>query len=270
MRLDAIKHYSERFLRAWIQHLDASVARNWFFVGEYWTSNLKDLSAHLKRFNSRMSLFDVQLVYNLSNLSQSRHGDLRTVFEGTLSKHYPANAVTFVQNHDTQETQALAAPVEPWFTAHAYALILLRANGGYPCVFYGDLYGIHGPCPRPPACGGKLPKLILARKLFAYGRQFEYFDQPDCIGWTRLGHATHSAGAGLAVVLNTSWSFAQKPMYIGRHCAGQKWTDIMDWAWGEVVIDENGIGVFPVGHRSMGVWVNAVAEGRTRLDRLIL
>jgi alpha-amylase len=66
--------------------------------------------------------------------------------------------------------------------AHAYALILLRATPAYPCVFYGDLYGIEGPKSRPPACGGKLPKLILARKLWAYGGMEEYLDDPLCIG----------------------------------------------------------------------------------------
>ena len=73
----------------------------------------------------------------------------------------------------------------------------------------------------------------------------------------------------MAVILNNGWCFAKKAMYVGRQCAGQQWTDIMDWAWGEVIIDENGIGVFPVGHRSMGVWVNGKAEGRTKLNRLI-
>jgi alpha-amylase len=66
--------------------------------------------------------------------------------------------------------------------AHAHALILLRLSPAYPCVFYGDLYGILGKKSRPPACGGKLPKMILARKLYAYGGMNEYWDEKECIG----------------------------------------------------------------------------------------
>lgn len=175
-----------------------------------------------------------------------------------------------MQNHDTQETQSLEAPVEPWFVPLAYALIFLRANCGYPCVFHGDLYGIQGPRPRHPSCGGKLPRLVLARKLFAYGRQHDYQDHPNCIGWTRLGDPAHSEGTGLAVVMNNSWRCLQKRMFVGRQSAGQRWTDILGWAWGEVVIDEHGEGVFPVGPRSVGVWVNSAAKERARVDDLAM
>ena len=37
--------------------------------------------------------------------------------------------------------QALCSWVQEWFKPLAYALILLRRDG-YPCVFYGDYYGI--------------------------------------------------------------------------------------------------------------------------------
>ena len=66
--------------------------------------------------------------------------------------------------------------------AHAYSLILLRAAQHYPCVFYGDLYGILGSCSRPPACGGKLPRIVLARKLWAYGPMNEYWEERECVG----------------------------------------------------------------------------------------
>lgn len=73
--------------------------------------------------------------------------------------------------------------IAPFFKPLAYALILLRWQG-QPCVFYGDLYGIQGgPNPRPgPSCGGKLPILTRARKLYAYGDQRDYFDKRHCIG----------------------------------------------------------------------------------------
>jgi alpha-amylase len=170
---------------------------------------------------------------------------------------------TFVQNHDTQESQSLEAPVEPWFVPLAYAFILLQANRGYPCVFYGDLYGIRGPKPRPPACDGKLPKLVLARKLYAYGPQINYFDRADCVGWTRLGHESHSGGAGLAVVMNAGWRTAHKRLSV-------RWTEILGRVETAVLIDRKGWGVFPVRPRSVGVWVSESAQHRAQIDDLEL
>ena len=177
---------------------------------------------------------------------------------------------TFVQNHDTQECQSLEATVEPWFVPLAYAFILLQANRGYPCVFYGDLYGIRGPKPRPPACDGKLPKLVLARKLYAYGPQTNYFERADCVGWTRSGHAAHSDGAGLAVMLNSGWRPAHKRMCVGQQHAGERWTDILGRLKSVTLIDRNGRGVFPVRPRSLGVWVDALALNRAQIDDLNL
>ena len=64
-------------------------------------------------------------------------------------------------NHDTQPYQALEAPIEPFFKPLAYALILLRFDG-YPCIFYGDLYGMDPNGDKqtfPPSCGGALANL---------------------------------------------------------------------------------------------------------------
>ena len=158
----------------------------------------------------------------------------------------------------------------------AYSLILLRADTGLPCVFYGDLYGciepeVDGRTFSSPASGGVLvPKLMLARKLYAYGSQLDYFDQTNCIGFTRTGHPSRSGGAGLAVVLTSGWTFASKRMYVGTRHAGERWTDILHCCWGEIIIDENGWGLFPVGPRSTAVWVNSAAEGRQFMDRFDL
>jgi len=177
---------------------------------------------------------------------------------------------TFVANHDTQEFQSLSAPVEEWFIPHAYALILLRLDGGYPCVFYGDLFGTRGPRPRRPACGGKLSRLVAARKLYAYGPQRDYFDHADCIGWTRLGHPSRSNGAGLAVLMTNSWSCQRKRMFVGHKHVGERWIDLLGWAWGEVVIDHHGFGTFPVGHRSVGVWTNAAAPEVHKITHFVM
>ncbi|KAF5010932.1 hypothetical protein F66182_15405, partial [Fusarium sp. NRRL 66182] len=134
-----------------------------------------------------------------SAVSQTREADLRLVFEKTLVKFEPEHAVTFVMNHDTQPHQALEAPISPAFKPLAYALILLRKDG-YPCIFYGDLYGIcshtanETGTPKkkkfrhphvPKELQRSLPAMILARKLYAYGEQQEYLPSRNCIGFVR-------------------------------------------------------------------------------------
>ncbi len=115
-----------------------------------------------------------------------------------------------------------------------------------------------------------MPKMMLARKLWAYGTQFDYFDDPHCVGFTRLGHPSRSGGHGLAVVMTNGWEFARKKMFVGRHHAGELWTDLLRWCPGHVVIDEAGWGDFPVGHRSVTIWVNSGAVGREMVDSFVL
>jgi alpha-amylase len=112
--------------------------------------------------------------------------------------------------------------------------------------------------------------MMLARKLWAYGSQYDYFDDPRCVGFTRLGHDSKSGGHGLAVVMTNSWEHATKSMFVGRHHAGETWTDLLKWCPGQVVIRDDGWGDFPVGHRSVAVWVNAQADGREEVDTLVL
>lgn len=274
MRLDAIKHYSNAFQVDLVRHLQEQYGRDFMIVGEYWTWNALTLSNIIGKFKGRVSLFDVQLVYNFSDFSKERArsnspvlGDLRRIFQGSLLEMHPRRSVTFVANHDTQETQSLEAVVESWFVPHAYALILLRQEG-QPCVFYGDLFGNNGPKPRRPAAGGRLPRLVAARERYAYGKQRDYFDEGDCVGWTRMGLTARNDGAGLAVLINSSWEVRMKKMLVGISHKGEVWTDLMGWAWGEVVIDEWGQGVFPVSARGVSVWAHKSAKGRDKIEKL--
>lgn len=43
MRFDAIKHYSEDFLRKFIKEMDRTYGEGWFFVGEFWKDSLGDM-----------------------------------------------------------------------------------------------------------------------------------------------------------------------------------------------------------------------------------
>ena len=269
MRLDAMKHYSMGFQRELVKKMEAQFGKDFFMVGEYWSSDSLVLSNIIGKFKGRLSLFDVQLVYNFSDISREKQVDLRKVFDGALVTMHPQRSVTFVANHDTQECQSLEAVVQEWFVPHAYALILLRGEG-LPTVFWGDVFGMNGPRPRRPGLGGRLVRLVSARKRWAYGKQKDYFDQVDCVGWVRSGDRRCSDGAGLAVLLNSGWEANGKKMYVGTSHAGEKWTDIMGWAWGDVEIDEFGEGMFPVGPRSISVWTAKDAKGRNKVDNLVM
>lgn len=265
IRFDAVKHFSEDFLRKFCQLMNETHGEGWFFVGEFWKDSLEDMGRYLDRMGRKFSLFDAPLVYNFSKLSKTEDADLRTVFDGTLVQAEPVNAVTLVMNHDTQPYQALEAPIEPFFKPLAYALILLRYDG-YPCVFYGDMYGMDPKSDKQtfaPSCGGALPKLTLARKLYAYGLQKDYFDYATCIGWVRYG--TWDKPFGCAVVMSNSGP-GEKRMHVGEMHAGEKWTDVLGWEDREVEIDGEGFGTFVCPSTSLSVWVNKEAEGRERFN----
>ena len=265
-RFDAIKHYSEDFLLDFIRHLDSQVGEGWFAVGEFWQMSLEGLTSYLAKMEHKFCLFDAPLVGNFSRISTGDKADLRSVFDSTLVQSEPYNAVTLVANHDTQPSQALAMPVAPWFVPLAYALILLR-DSGYPCLFYGDVYGIKGGVENdwlPPAAGGKIPDLALARKCYAYGEQNDYFDQANVIGWVRRG--TWDRPDGCAVVLSNA-DMGELRMWVGELHKGEVWTDVLGWEKGEVKIDDEGWGMFPVGGCSASVFVHREAKYRERFGK---
>jgi alpha-amylase len=179
---------------------------------------------YLSRMPRQFSLFDCELVYSFSRASNTNSADLRRIFDGTLVATEPVNAVTLVQNHDTQPGQNLPAPIQDFFNPLAYAFILFRREG-YPAVFYGHLYGLSGPNGfTPPICGGQLGDFILARKLYAYGDEDTYFDFPTCVGWVRRG--TWDRKDGCAVVLSNAGP-GWKRMYVGELHKGEVWTDVV-------------------------------------------
>ncbi|CAI7611668.1 unnamed protein product [Penicillium manginii] len=265
MRIDAAKHYSAAFQRDFVDHLRKTVGENYLLVGEYWRGEVEYLLNYLKIMEGRVSLFDVPLLGQISETSQTAGGDLRKIFKGTLVEHSPGHAVTFVGNHDTQPGQSLETTVVPFFKPIAYALILLRSQG-QPCVFYGDLYGLHGG-PNPlkcRSCKERLPILMRARKLYAYGEQRDYFDKRNCIGFVRYGNVMYPYGLA-CVISNTTAAY--KRMYVGRRHKGEEWSDILGWCLETVIIDNRGYGVFPVAAKSVSVWVHERAWGRKSLTR---
>jgi alpha-amylase len=158
-------------------------------------------------------------------------------------------------------------PIDPEFMAHGYSMILLRQEGR-PVVFFGDLYGLELPHVELPQCGGKLPDLVLARRLFAFGEQTNYFKDSDCIGWVR--HGTTEKPDGMAVVLSWTQEVPDSSddeeelprIQMKAGYPGQVFVDLLGWDKTEVLIDASGMGVFQCGWNSVSVYVNRDASGR--------
>ena len=185
LRLDALKHISKKFYRSWLAQMRASCGRELFTVGEYWSPRLEDLIDYLGE-DEPMSLFDVPLHYKFFFASNSMgQQDLSKLFEDTLVDEDPIHAVTFVDNHDTQPGQALQSTVEAWFKPSAYMAILLR-EAGYPCVFYGDLFGLptEDENAEPVPAVAELPLLMEVRQKLSYGAQHDYLGETGSGGWT--------------------------------------------------------------------------------------
>ena len=249
LRLDAVKHIPASFYKDWIRTLREQTKEELFTVGEYWTGDVSKLHRYITETEGEISLFDVPLHYNLATASKTENYDLSKIFEHTLVGENSSKAVTFVDNHDTQPGQALESFVERWFKPAAYSLILLR-NQGYPCVFYGDFYGIPHDNIEPLE---ELKTLIKLRKEKAYGEQHDYFDHPNYIGWTREGDDEHIK-SGLAVVISNAGD-GEKRMYMGTKFAGEKFIDCLERCEEVVIIDNEGYGNFKVKGKGASVWI---------------
>lgn len=258
-RLDAIKHIQGDFFSEWLDHLEHYAKRNLFCVGEYWTEDLATLNWYIGNTAGRMCLFDVPLHYNFHRASKSGgHYDMRTILDNTLMKTVPLYAVTFVDNHDTQPLQALESVVENWFKPIAYSIILLRAEG-YPCVFYPDYYGSvykdkgkDGNVHEVFLDSHKtmLDKLLYARNHYAYGEQYDYFDHPNLIGWTRIGTKHHPNP--MAVILSDG-SGGKKWMEVKK--INTQFVDITENSKEIISTNEHGWGEFACNGGSVSVWI---------------
>jgi len=250
-RFDAVKHMRFAFYRHWLRKLRKEVKEELFSVGEYWNSDVHALLHYLDATSYEFSLFDVPLHYRFYQAATSNGAfDLRTIFDDTLTRFRPDKSVTFVDNHDTQPSQALESYIPDWFKPIAYSLILLRQEG-YPCVFYGDLYGI--PYSNIPSGKRWLAPLLTARKNYAYGQQNDYFNDPNLIGWTREGDSEYQ-GSGLAVLISGG-DENNLSMYVGTHHADKQFYDCMGGFSEPITITSDGNGSFSVHGGSVSVWV---------------
>ena len=250
-RLDAVKHIRAEFYPEWLAEIEKISDKKIFAVGEYWSSNINVINEYIDKTNGCMSLFDIPLHYNFYRASISNGNfNMSHIFDGTLVESNPSKAVTFVDNHDTEPGQALESWVLDWFKPFAYALILLRKDG-FPCVFYGDYYGI--PEKQINSKQEALDIFLRIRKYFAYGEQIDYFDDYNVIGFTRLGDYEHQ-NSGLAVVMSNSTGGVIQ-MKVGEKFANTTFYDCTGNIVETVQVDNDGMGEFSCKDGSVSVWI---------------
>ncbi|MBA2795379.1 alpha-amylase [Streptococcus porcinus] len=250
-RLDAIKHIDATFMNHFIRYVRENIAPDLFIFGEYWKNNAHETDRYLKEVDMQIELVDVALHMNFFEASKGGNQyNMATLLDNTLMQVNSKFAITFVDNHDTQSGQALESQVEDWFKPLAYGLIMLRQEGT-PCLFYGDYYGVQGEHGQV-AFKDLIDKMAWLRKKLVYGKQVDYFDHANCIGWTELGN--DETNACLAVVM-TNGDRGWKHMEVGKLYAGQTFIDYLGHCSEEIIIDEDGWADFIVEPGSIAAWI---------------
>lgn len=250
MRLDAIKHMRDVFVKQFLETVRADRGNDFYAVGEYWNGDLDTLNNYLETIGNSIDLFDVPLHYNMFAASEQGEAyDLQKIFDNALVMTHPDCAVTFVDNHDSQIGSSLESQIKDWFKPLAYGIILLMEKG-YPCVFYGDYYGMEG---KESPHKLIIDILLEARNKYAYGEQRNYFTHPATAGFVRMGDKEHE-GSGLAMLISNGKD-GDKIMNVGTLRKGEVWYDFTGSIKDEVTIDEKGNGKFLVKGGNIAVWV---------------
>ena len=249
-RMDAVKHISDEFIKEFLIEIRKEFGESFYSVGEYWKNDLKTLKDYLENIGYKTDLFDVGLHFNFYEASVKKNNfDLSTILDNTILVTDSLKAVSFVDNHDSQKGSSLESPIEGWFKAHAYAIILLSEKA-YPCLFYGDYYGIGG----EESPHRRIIDLLLnIRSNNAYGEQVNYFDNPNTIAIHRKGKE-EDLNTGCVLVLS-NYTDGEKVIEVGKSRVGQIWREVTGNGFENIIIDENGFGVFKVRGENISVWI---------------
>lgn len=239
-RYDMVKGYGGWMVRS-IQELRAlrgEVSFKPFAVGECWDSE-RTIDDWLDETNAwsdnPAGAFDFPLRWRLRDLCDTYGFSLRNLAQsGVLVRDRPAQAVTFVENHDVVRDSPIVND-----KMMAYAVIL--THEGYPCVFWQDYFNWN--LAQPDNQSG-IAALVKVHEANAGGAtQILKGDDDDLYIMQRSGFGDQS---GLVFVLNnratwygaavqTRWTQARlvPVAWRGRDDLGvpdAKWTNDSGWA----------------------------------------
>lgn len=250
IRLDALKHIDIPFINGFVDKLKSEFGEGFYIFGEYWNGDLGAIEEYLEKTNYNIDLFDVPLHYSFNAGSNNGEGyDLRGILDGSLVRSNPSSVVTFVDNHDSQPNESLQSWVEPWFKEIAYSIILLR-NEGYPCVFYGDYFGINGDHPFE-GIKDTIDGLVSIRQRYCFGEEDDYFEDPQNIGWVRRGNEENPIKAAIIISTNGNGKIR---MFVEEK-EGTEYIDSLSKTDERVIVDKEGFGEFFTPSAGVSVWV---------------
>lgn len=244
-RMDALKHMDADFIKEFLDTVYDEFGDEFYIFGEYWSGDLHEIDRFLERIDYGIDLVDAPLHFNLFNASRGPY-DLRTLFDHTVTKAYPLNSVSFVDNHDTQIGESLESSVDIWFKIISYALIMMYQDG-YPCIFYGDYYGTEHQAPLKD----DIAHLAHLRNTFAYGAQDNYFEDPSCIAFVRHGDEAHPYKS---CIIASNGDANQIKVFLGTEEADSVYADYTANMSDKITVDDEGYAVFKVKPGSVSIW----------------
>jgi alpha-amylase len=229
-RFDFVKGYAPWMVKAIaeLRYLDKTDKGFYpFCVGECWDGErtIDDWLASINTFmDNPVSAFDFPLHYRLKDLCDTYGFSLRTLgATGTLIQDTPAQAVTFVDNHDTIRDPGNAINRDKLL---AYSFIL--THEGYPSVFWMDWYNSGLAMTGTP---NGIAALVAAHEKYAGGATQVLYSDDNLYIMQRTGSG---AQPGLVYVLNnlgsawngitvqTQWTNTQfEPVAYGGPDAGR-------------------------------------------------
>jgi alpha-amylase len=195
--------------------------------------------------DQQVAAFDFPLRYKLKDMCDTPSYDLRKLTDaGAVSAARPFNAVTFVDNHDTNNDQIVNDKML------AYSFIL--SGDGYPCVFWWDYFNLELARPNTP---NGIDALVDAHHKHAGGESSILHADPDLYVMQRAGTESQT---GLIYVLNNlgnQWSGrAVKTKWLNKKFKPVAWDGYQAPQPEERTTDGEGVAEFPAPPRGYCVY----------------
>jgi alpha-amylase len=247
-RVDDVKGLAVEFVRRW---LNSKAMAQKFAVGEYYDGNPSTLNwwCWESGMMGRCNVFDFALRFTLAAMcNNSSRWDMTQLDHAGLAGISPANAVTFLDNPDTDTSIPV---VFNKILGYAYML----TSEGYPCVFYKDYSTDRGCYGLKPA----IDNLIWIHENLAFGTTVARFKDFQAIVYERQSYP--NLLVGLNNDMFNGWRTLTVQTGFGSHVALHDYTGHA----GDVWTDANGmvtIGIPPNDNGNGYVAYSRIGYGR--------